>query len=207
MSAMNVGFCIFLLIIAVVVIYLYNQSLKKQKQESNNNIEVHEDSKQEVLWNAKRLLQLAEVKRQAELVGDQKTVDEALNGTYNGKLPDELSNGMYTSIFNNLEIINIAGINYRGNLKAYVGDFKGVLVPEPKNDYDPNAIMVKCEDGKHLGYIPEDLTDMVRSIIGQDFQRYRVTGHIFEHEDYYDVDEHDRPRKYYTGYINLVDPQ
>ena len=147
--------------------------------------------------------QLMEVLRQAKLVGDKEIEADVLNGTYDGKMPEELPNGMWTSIFDNLYIFNIAGINYRGNLSAYVGDFNGVLVPEPKNDYDPNAIMIKCEDGKHLGYIPENMTDMVRDIIGEDFQRYRITGHIFEHEDD-SIDENDKPRRYFTGYINLV---
>ena len=174
-------------------------------QEERERKAIAEQKHRELMANIKRQTQLMEVLRQAKLVGDKETENDILNGTYDGELPEELSNGMWTSVFNNLDIINIAGINYRGNLSAYVGDFNGVLVPEPKNEYDPNAIMIKCEDGKHLGYIPENLTDMVRDTIGQDFQRYRITGHIFEHEDdSMVIDENDKPRKYFTGYINLV---
>ena len=171
-----------------------------ERQERERRAKAEQEHEQ-LLADIARQKQLMEVLRQAKLVGDKEIEADVLNGTYNGTMPEELSSGMWTSIFDNLYIFNIAGINYRGNLSAYVGDFNAVLVPEPKNDYDPNAIMIKCEDGKHLGYIPENLTDIVRDAIGADFQRYRITGHIFEHEeDTYD----DKSRKYFTGYINLV---
>lgn len=176
--------------------YSTKKYAERMAEEEHQREVIHERKHRELMENVKRQKQLMEVMRQAKLVGDKETEADVLNGTYDGKLPEELSNGMWTSVFDCLTIINIAGINYRGNLSAYVGDFNGVLVPEPKNDYDQNAIMIKCEDGKHLGYIPENLTAMVREIAGQDFQRYRITGHIFENED----DE----RKYFTGYINLV---
>ena len=176
--------------------YSTKKYAERMAKEEHQREVIQERKHRELMENVKRQKQLMEVMHQAKLVGDKETEADVLNGTYDGKLPEELSNGMWTSVFDNLTIINIAGINYRGNLSAYVGDFNGVLVPEPKNDYDQNAIMIKCEDGKHLGYIPENLTDMVREIAGQDFQRYRITGHIFENED----DE----RKYFTGYINLV---
>ena len=35
------------------------------------------------------------------------------------------------------------------------------LVPEPDNKYDPNAIKVLGYDGKMLGYIPKDKTELV----------------------------------------------
>lgn len=196
-----------LLIISVIVVgilifyanYTRNKQIEQERKDEENRKARQAKAKQEhkeLMASIERQKQLIEVLRQAKLVGDKETEADVLNGNYDGELPEELSNGMYTSVFNHLDIINIAGINYRGNLSAYVGDFNGVLVPEPKNDYDPNAIMIKCEDGKHLGYIPENLTDMVRNTIGEDFQRYRITGHIFERED--------DGRTYFTGYINLV---
>lgn len=169
---------------------------ERMAEEEHQREVIQERKHRELMENVKHQKQLMEVLHQAKLVGDEETEADVLNGTYDGKLPEELSNGMWTSVFDNLTIINIAGINYRGNLSAYVGDFNGVLVPESKNDYDPNAIMIKCEDGKHLGYVPENLTDTVREIAGQDFQRYRITGHIFDNED--------ENHKYFTGYINLV---
>ena len=202
------GMTLIAAIIAGIVLFKEHCDNKDREaivREERKRKAIAEQKHRELMANIKRQTQLMEVLRQAKMVGDKETENDILNGTYDGELPEELSNGMWTSVFNHLDIINIAGINYRGNLSAYVGDFNGVLVPEPKNDYDQNAIMIKCEDGKHLGYIPEDLTDMVRDTIGQDFQRYRITGHIFEHEDdSMVIDEKDKPRRYFTGYINLV---
>ena len=199
------------LITAIIIGIAY---LKDQNDKRNRELKARDERERkakaeqkhrELMANIKRQTQLMEVLRQAKLLGYKNAEEAVMNGTYDGELPEELSNGMWTSVFDNLYIINIAGINYRGNISAYVGDFNGVLVPEPKNDYDPNAIMIKCEDGKHLGYVPENLTDMVRDTIGKDFQRYRITGHIYEHEDdSMVIDENDKPRRYFTGYINLV---
>lgn len=47
---------------------------------------------------------------------------------------------------------SIAGINYRCTLKD-VGSFIGMLVPEPNNPHDPNAIAVFNQNGKRLGYV------------------------------------------------------
>ena len=186
---------------AIAGIVLFKEYCDKKDREAIAREErereaIAEQEHRIMMANIKRQSQLMEVLRQAKLVGDKETETAVMNGNYNGDMPEKLDNGMWTSVFSNLYVFNIAGINYRGNLSAYVGDFNGVLVPEPKNDYDPNAIMIKCEDGKHLGYIPENLTDMVRGAIGADFQRYRITGHIFEQED----DSH----TYFTGFINLV---
>lgn len=202
------GMTLIAAIIAGIVLfkeYCDKKDREKIAEEERERKAIAEKENREFMASAKRQMQLMEVLRQAKLVGDKETEADILNGNYDGKLPEELSNGMWTSVFENLTILNIAGINYHGNLSTYVGDFNGVLVPEPKNDYDPNAIMIKCEDGKHLGYVPENLTDMVRDIIGADFQRYRITGRIFEHEDdSMVINENDKPRRYFTGYINLV---
>ena len=193
------GMTLIAAIIAGIVLfkeYCDKKDREKIAEEEQEQKAIEEKEHREFMANVKRQMQLMEVLRQAKLVGDKESEADILNGNYDGKLPEELSNGMWTSVFDNLTILNIAGINYRGNLSAYVGDFNGVLMPEPKNDYDPNAIMIKCEDGKHLGYVPENMTDMVREIVGEDFQRYRITGHIFGNED----EDH----KYFTGYINIV---
>jgi hypothetical protein len=187
-----------------------------QKRLEQRERVLQEEKEQDYIKGMELLRQkriLAEVLRQAKLSGDEKTIDLILNhpDDYTEPMPQEWDNGYFSSIYpERLLIMNIAGINYRGSLKSYVGDFNGVLVPEPKNDYDPNAIMIKCEDGKHLGYVAENQTDDVRDFIGHSDSdndtkwRYRITGHIDEREDDDDVDEHDRPRKYYTGYINIT---
>ena len=195
------AFFIFIAIVCVCAFIAYDLTKKREREEFFEELERKKNEERDALANAKRLIGLMEVKRQAELVGRQDVVDAVLNGTYDGKLPEELGYGTPVSMFDGLEVMKIAGINYRGNLKAYVGDFKGVLIPEPKNEYDPNAIMVKCEDGKHLGYVPEDLTSKVRDAIGKDFERWKVTGKISECEDVDDLDESGKPRKFFSGYI------
>ena len=119
-------------------------------------------------------------------------------------MPELREDGARTSIYDDLRILKIAGMNYRGNLSAYVGKFKGMLVPELKNEYDPFAIMVKVDDGKHVGYIKEDQTCMVRWLVGAEqplgeneptiFKPYRVEGFIDERED-------EDGRKYYDGCV------
>ena len=58
---------------------------------------------------------------------------------------------------------DIAGLSYRDNIDNYLGEFKGSLVQEPTNAYDPNAIKVLAPDGHHVGYVPKDITSEVRN--------------------------------------------
>lgn len=58
---------------------------------------------------------------------------------------------------------NIAGIDYRENIDNYLGEFKGTLEAEPTNEYDPNAIKVLATDGHHVGYVPADMTEEIRT--------------------------------------------
>jgi hypothetical protein len=134
-----------------------------------------------------------ELRRQAEIMGDTDCVEQVNNMTYHGPLPERRTDGAWTSVYDDLRILKIAGMQYRGNLSAYEGNFNGVLVPEPKNEYDPFAIMVKVEDGKHVGYIKEEQTDMVRTWVGAEqlgtdeptiFKPYRICGTITSKEDY-----------------------
>lgn len=63
--------------------------------------------------------------------------------------------------FNVVEF-NIAGVTYREGIDKYIGEFVGVLVAEPDNPYDANAIMVLACDHHHVGYVPKDMTAEVR---------------------------------------------
>ena len=214
---MNV-FYLLLTVGLIALLVWYTMYTDKQAKKKREIMAEHERAEREAqerkerkdreaeIMRIDRLRKLGEVKRQAEVVGDDDVVKAVLNDVYRGEMPKKLDNGLWTSVFSNLDIMKIAGINYRGNLSAYVGDFKGVLVPEPKNDYDPNAITIKCEDGKHIGYVPEDLTASIRERLGDDFKRYRITGTIEEHEEYDDEDDYEdeRTRKFFTGYINTV---
>jgi hypothetical protein len=44
-------------------------------------------------------------------------------------------------------------------------DSKVVLEPEPNNEYDANAILVKTEDGSKIGYVNKDALPFVHSVI------------------------------------------
>ena len=191
--------------IALFMWYMNKESKKmKEQQEKMEEEQRRERERQEaehkrVMENAARLIAMTEMLNQAKAVGDDFTVESIQRHIYHGELPTE-SYGQWSSMYDNLMIVKIAGINYRGNLSAYVGKFKGVLKPEPKNDYDPNAIMIKCEDGKHLGYVPEDETEDVRAFIGADgvdFLPYRIEGEIEECED---IEEN----KFFVGRIYIV---
>ena len=59
---------------------------------------------------------------------------------------------------------HIAGIEYRGNLDNYLGEFIGAFEAEPTNKYDPNAIKILAPDGHHVGYVPKDMTAEVRKV-------------------------------------------
>lgn len=194
--------------IALFMWYMNKESKKmKEQQEKMEEEQRRERERQEaehkrVMENAARLIAMTEMLNQAKAVGDDFTVESIQRHIYHGELPTE-SYGQWSSMYDNLMIVKIAGINYRGNLSAYVGKFKGVLKPEPKNDYDPNAIMIKCEDGKHLGYVPEDETEDVRAFIGADgvdFLPYRIEGEIEECEDFDD----DNERKFFVGRVYVV---
>jgi hypothetical protein len=175
------------------------REMEAERAEAERKQREHEEQMEE----ARRLMALCEVMKQAKMMGDTDTYDAATNMTYDGNLPELRWDGVWTSIYDDLRILKISGMNYRGDLSAYVGQFKGVLVPEPTNDYDPFAIMVKVEDGKHVGYIKEEQTGMVRTWVGAEqlgldeptiFKPYRVEGFIDERED-------GDGRKYYDGFV------
>ena len=117
-------------------------------------------------------------------------------GTYTGPLPERRSDGAWTSIFDDLRILSIAGINHRSNIVRYKGRNMIALVPEPTNKFDPDAIKVVAEDGHHLGYIRRDQTQMVRSWARDKFPFYCV-GMIMEHDD------EDDGHRFFTGYLYI----
>ena len=133
---------------------------------------------------------------QAGLVGDQFTIDAINAGSYNGPLPQKRSDGCWLSIYDNLRILKIVGINHRQGICRYVGRVECALVPEPDNEYDPDAIKVVAEDRHHLGYIPSGQTEMVCWLAANEFP-YRCTAFIEEHED--ENDGH----KFFTGHVYI----
>ncbi len=148
----------------------------------------------ELVGDFKKMILLMEVKRQAEERGDEDTVNAVLNMTYDGPLPEKLPDGSYTRLYE-LQDYNIAGINYRENIAAYLGDFEGYLKPDPDNEHDPNAIAVCARDGHHLGFIPAGCTDNIRAL-GKPFPM-PITGTIEQEHD--DIED----RNYFVGTIFL----
>lgn len=118
----------------------------------------------ELIGEAKRLMLLMEVMRQAKEHNDAATVNAVNTMTYEGTLPELLPDGSYTSLYEEELSFNIAGINYREGIADYVGEFEGYLQPDTQNEYDPNAIAVYHSDGHHLGFIPAYETQEVREL-------------------------------------------
>lgn len=151
-------------------------------------------SDEELIKNLDNLMSLMEVKRQAEERGDSDTVNAVLNMTYDGPLPEKLADGSYSRIYT-LYDYNIAGINYRENIAAYLGDFEGYLKPDPDNEHDQNAIAVYHKDGHHLGFVPAACTDYIRSL-GKQFP-IAITGTIDQEHD--EIED----RYYFVGTVFL----
>lgn len=61
----------------------------------------------------------------------------------------------------------IAGTNYNDSIADYLGEFRGMLVPEPTNEHDPNAIRVEHEDGGFVGYVPRSEQQGLREFKGE----------------------------------------
>lgn len=77
------------------------------------------------------------------------------SGYYVSVRPKDQNTGDYLEF-------DIAGMSYRDNIDAYLGEHAGTLEPEPNNPYDANAIKVLAADGHHVGYVPKDMTASVR---------------------------------------------
>ena len=101
---------------------------------------------------------------QAGIVGDKFVPGAIESGSYTGPLPERRDDGGWPSIYDNLRILKIAGINHRQGISRYVGRVECALVPEPDNEYDPDAIKIVAEDRHHLGYIPLSLHGFHRSV-------------------------------------------
>lgn len=158
------------------------------------------ETNEELIGDVQKMMLLMEVKRQAEERGDTDTVNAVLAMTYAGTMPMQKPDGSYTCIYNPLLDFNIAGVNYRKNIRDYVGVFEGYLQPEPDNEYDHNAIAIYHSDGHHLGYINQDYTDDIRDL-ELPFP-IAVFGKI---EECYD---RERNRNYFKGvvYLEIPDP-
>ena len=142
------------------------------------------------------MAQRAQALIQADLVGDHLTETSINAGTYTGPLPERRADGGWLSIYDNLRILKIAGINHRQGISRYLGRVECALVPEPDNEYDPDAIKIVAEDRHHLGYIPSGQTDLVCSLTANEFP-YRCTAFIEERED------EDDGHKFFIGFVYI----
>ena len=142
------------------------------------------------------MAQRAQALIQAELVGDHLTETSINAGTYTGPLPERRGDGGWLSIYDNLRIFKIAGINHRQGISRYVGRVECALVPEPENEYDPDAIKIVAEDRHHLGYIPSGQTDTVCWLAANEFP-YRCTAFIDVCKD--ETDGH----KFFVGFVYI----
>lgn len=185
------------LLIAAVGLYWFfhylNTPTKNYKQTQHESDGIIAD---DIIKNLHKETAKIEVLIQAGIVGDQKTVDTINADTYDGPLPERRSDGGWLSIYDNLRILKIAGINHRQGISRYTGRVECALVPEPENEFDPDAIKIVAEDRHHLGYIPLNQTDFVRSLTANEFP-YHCTAFI------HDAEDEDDGHKFFVGHVYI----
>lgn len=155
-----------------------------------------EPIKEDPLVVAQRLMQRTEAYIQASIVHDDATKAALDAGTYEGPLPERRGDGGWLSIYDGLRILSIAGINHRQNIGRYTGRNTVAIVPEPKNEFDPNALKVIAEDGHHLGYVSRNHQDMVRSWSHERWPYYCEAIIRDAHED--------DGTTFYVGYLYII---
>lgn len=185
-----------LLILAIGAYWFYHFLNKPTPTYEQTQREAAGLTADDIIENLNRETARIEAFIQAGIVGDQKTVDDFNNGNYHGPLPEKRGDGGWLSIYDNLRILKIAGINHRQGINRYIGRVECALVPEPTNKYDPEAIKIVAEDNHHLGYIPSDQTDFVRSLAANEFP-YLCTAFISQEED------EDDGHKFFVGFVYI----
>lgn len=184
-------FAVIVSIVAVVVKKENDEEQAQQQQQANP-----EPIKEDPLVVAQRLMQRTEAYIQASIVHDDATKAALDAGTYDGPLPERRGDGGWLSIYDGLRILSIAGINHRQQVDRYTGRNTVAIVPEPKNEFDPNALKVIAEDGHHLGYISRDHQEMVRSWSHERWPYYCEAIIRDAHEDDGTI--------FYVGYLYII---
>ena len=197
---------LFFIIIGLAVLFVWwlvtpNQSYRQRQLEAAQRIAKAESEKRDaehddLLADARQLMRQGEALIQAELAGKDTIRDAILSNSYSGPWPERRDDGGWLSVFDNLRILKIAGINRREGIDRYVGRVDCALVPEPDNEFDADAIKVVADDRHHLGYVPADQTAFVRSLTAGEFP-YKATAFIEEKED--EVDGH----RFFVGYVYI----
>lgn len=187
-----------LILVAVVFVMVHVARTSPSHEQTQRELaaKMADVNVDDLMFDIEKLKLKTEVLIQSDIVGDTKTHDAIVNDTYDGPLPEKRADGGWLSIYDELRILKIAGINHRKGISRYVGRVDCVLVPEPENEFDPDAIKVVAEDRHHLGYIPSNQTDFVRSMTGENFP-YRCTAFIESKED--ETDSH----QFFIGFVYI----
>ena len=187
-------FCVITIIIVTIVVMVCNKQAEDERaQQAVTN---PEPIKEDPLVVAQRLMQRTEAYIQASIVHDDATKAALDAGTYDGPLPERRGDGGWLSIYDGLRILSIAGINHRQNINRYTGRNTVAIVPESKNEFDPNALKVIAEDGHHLGYVSRDHQEMVRSWSRERWPYYCEAVIRDAHED--------DGTTFYVGYLYII---
>ena len=176
---MNITIIIIVTVI-VIAMYLYLNSQGKTHADKIENPKPSEPSRPP-LTDAE-----LEAIRQADEAFDWDTHNAIVSGTYDGPLPD-YDGAYWSQLYPNIYHTRIAGINFARGIKNLASVyFDALLIPEPTNKYDTNAIkIIHAHDRRKLGYIPAEETDAVRRWVSNQFP-YPCRAHI---EDFEEFDE------------------
>ena len=183
---------VIILVVVIVMVFTDPNDAKIDDAKVQNSEPVKEDP----LVVAQRLMQRTEAYIQASIVHDDATKAALDAGTYDGPLPERRGDGGWLSIYDGLRILSIAGINHRQNINRYTGRNTVAIVPESKNEFDPNALKVIAEDGHHLGYVSRDHQEMVRSWSREQWPYYCEAIIRDAHEDDGTI--------FYVGYLYII---
>lgn len=187
---------IILVTVIVIAMYLY---LNRQGKINADKIEQAKPSEpsRPPLTDAE-----LEAIRQADEAFDWDTHNAIVSGTYDGPLPD-YDGAYWSQLYPNIYHTRIAGINFARGIKNLAGVyFDALLIPEPTNKYDHNAIkVVHAHDRRKLGYIPAEETDAVRRWVSNQFP-YPCRAHIEDFEDFDEEKEKEVIRL--KGEINII---
>lgn len=187
-------FFIILVIVVCIIAVVYITSNSPSHEEVQRQLAGIDDS--QLIIEAERIALRVEVMIQSEIVGDDKTHQAVLDNNYDGPWPELRADGAYLSLYDNLRILKIAGINYCDRINRYKGQCVCALVPDSKNEFDHNAIKIVAEDGHKIGFIQSHQTDFVRSLTNEHFP-YRCLAYIQE------LTDEDDGHKFYDGRIYI----
>lgn len=200
------GLGILIIIIFVVVISLILLKCIKPKQQSTTEENEHKSQPKKVEAKPKQREPLTKAEkeaiRQAREVFDWETESAIKKGEYNGKLPEHVVGEKWTELYPGTYNTYIAGINKRRGIRGHEWRvFDAMLIAEPKNKFDPNAIkIVSVEDKIHIGYIPADETEYVRAFVEGNLP-HPCRVYIMEDEE--ENDETGRIRHFFRGRISI----